>query len=192
MKKLAMTMTTSTLRLFDKLEDCALALSATHTRHADAEAEDLDTATTRVLTQASDLRALLMADAAALCKRGFLKPSDLGRVKGLKGYDNTAQDLASIRSFLLPLWPAIRGKSAVTLADLNLITVLVAKLGCTGGVRKYGSPTLAFATDERARAFTLLVKTYTEVRRTIAYLRAAEGEIDSLMPMIWSRPRRGG
>ena len=121
----------------------------------------------RLLEQANEVRRVLVSDASALCVRGFLKQSELGRINGLKGYDRTGQDLAVILSLLRPLLPAIRGKTAVSEADLNLAATLIPKLCMAGEVWRHGSPAVAFATDECARAFTLLSKVYTEVRRSI-------------------------
>jgi len=180
------TLPTFDQRLFDKLEACALALSAIEDEHAAAQTEERPTR--RLLEQASYLRTLLMSDASALCKRGFISPRDLGRVRGLRGYENTARDLATIAAFLRPLWPKISGKCAVTLTELDLATELVGKLRLTGSLQDGAA--VALVDEARRRAFTLLYATYTEVRRSIGYLRAAEGDVDVLMPFLCGRPRR--
>ena len=100
-------------RLFDKLEDCALVLAAAQARYT-AEAENAH-ATPSPLRQATKLRKILIADAAALCERGYLKPSQFSKVKLLTGYESTARDLDTLRGLLRRALPNIQGKSAVTL-----------------------------------------------------------------------------
>jgi hypothetical protein len=175
-------------RLFDKLEDCALALAAAHARHAAADAEGGDP--WHVLKQATNLRTVLMSDATALSRRGYLKQSALGRVKGLSGYENTARDLSTLSAVLRRALPTIRGKSAVTVADIELAADLGAQLRRLVELSKRPSRRAAGAEDERVRVFTLLFRTYTEVRRTIGYLRAEQGDAEMLMPPLCGRASR--
>ena len=49
---------------------------------------------------------------------------------------------------------------------------------------------LSSATENRLRAFTLLVRSYDAVRRAIAYLRWRQGDSDHFAPSLWAG--RGG
>ena len=50
---------------------------------------------------------------------------------------------------------------------------------------------LAEATDLRSRAFTRFIVAYTEVRRAVAYLRAHEGDAESIAPRLYAgRPHK--
>lgn len=171
--------------IFDKLEDCALVLIATHARTVAAEAEG---DSSRVLPQATKLRKVLVADAAALCARGYLKPSQLSKVTCNTGYESTARDLETLSSFLRRALPHITGKSAVTLGDIELAATLSVQLRLVVESRNQVSPSLVAPKDERTRVFTLLFRWYAEVRRTIGYLRAAEGDVDALVPQLRGRP----
>ena len=169
----------------DRLEDCALALAAAQAQHATADAEGGDPS--HLLKQATSLRTVLMSDAGASTRRGYLKPSALDRVKGLSGYENTARDLRTLSAVLRRALPSIRGKSAVTDADIELAADLGAQLRRLVELSKRPSRRAAGSEDERVRVFTLLFKTYAEVRRTIGYLRAEQGDVEVLVPLLCGR-----
>ena len=104
-------------RLFHKLQDCALFLIVTDARHAARQAEE--GATPSVLEQATKIRKVLIADAAALCARGYLKPSEVSKVKFLTGYESTSRDLDTLGAVLRRALPKIDGKSAVIINDVD-------------------------------------------------------------------------
>jgi hypothetical protein len=50
---------------------------------------------------------------------------------------------------------------------------------------------LAAASEARLRAFTRLIRVYEDARRAVAYLRAAQGDADTIAPSLYpGRPRR--
>ncbi len=174
-------------RLFDKLEECAHALATAHARFLAAPTRSGET--DEVLERATKLRRTLMSDAAALCTRGYLSKSQLSKVKGRNGYVSTSEDLGWLVGMLGEVLPRVQGKSAVTSAELELATELLSQLWQAEGIRKGGPSLAAQASDDRNRAFTLLAKTYAEVRPAIVYVRAAEGDAAAVMPQLLGRPR---
>lgn len=172
--------------LFDKLEDCALVLAVAQDRYEVALPDYGDGL--RLLEQAMKLRETLRLDAAALCKRGILKPRRLSKLKKLRGYEATAHDLALLASVLRRLLPIIQGRSAVTIGDLDQAAELSGRLLAEHKLRDERRPSPEH--EERARAFTLLFKTYVTVRRAIGYLRGEKADADLLMPPLGGSQRR--
>lgn len=78
------------------------------------------------------------------------------------------------------------GVGGITCSELGRAETHVNDLLVAIAARESGTPTpLA---DLRARAFTLLVTTYDEVRRLLPYLRWKEGDADLLAPSLWDNP----
>lgn len=171
--------------LFDKLENCAHALAMTHANQLAARAPAVPN---DAIERAAALRKILRADAQALCARGYLSETKLSQVSGRVGYQNTSEDLTLLAATLGAILPAVQGKSAVSAPDLELAMELAAQLRFAERRRNGVSLSEASAIDARNRAFTLLSKTYAEVRPAIVYLRAAEGDASVLMPGLFGRP----
>jgi hypothetical protein len=58
-------------------------------------------------------------------------------------------------------------------------------------VREQSPAVVAAASEARLRAFTQLIRLYEDARRAVAYLRAAEGDADTIAPSLYpGRPRR--
>jgi hypothetical protein len=174
---------------FDKLEDYALALK-------DAQAGVL-TSTEPVddlqplAEEAARVRETLLADAQALAKHGLVDSEQLSQLKGAKGYKNIAQDLDVLSMLLQANWQKIAGKSATVQEDLALASRISTRLLRIVGLREQGPAALADAADRRLRAFTQLINTYEDARRAVQFLRAAEGDADSIAPSLYpGRPRR--
>ena len=174
--------------LLGKLEDCAHALTITHTQYLSVPAKENEGA----LPQAKKLRKILMADAAALCAHGHLSASQLRKVSGTFSYESMAQDLERLAALLRTALPSIHGKSALSIADLDRASKLIAQLRVAQSDRKSGSPSDAQVIDARNRAFTLLTKTYAEVRRVVVFLCADDVNAGSVMPRLFGRRREEG
>ena len=136
------------------------------------------------------LRNQLLSDAAALVKRGLLDGSRLRQIKGGTGYLNTAMDLGVLAHVLGEAWSAIASKSAVQASELDEAERLYQQLMNAYALRNQRSSSVAAATDDRQRAYTLLVRAYDQARRAMTYLRWAENDADTLVPSLWRD--RGG
>jgi hypothetical protein len=53
------------------------------------------------------------------------------------------------------------------------------------GARDQGPAVVAEATDQRLRAFTLMLRTYEEARAAIGYLRRREEDAESIAPTLY-------
>jgi len=174
---------------FDRLEDYALAFGVTQTAFLMATKPPSEL---RPLTEeAVQLRETLLKDAQALARRSLIDGAQLARLKGVNGYKNIAQDLQILSSILSAAWPIIQGKSGTTSDELKTASQLSTRLSRIVGLREQGAAHLATVTDDRLRAFTLVFRTYEAARRAVGYLRARQGDANTIVPALHpGRPRR--
>ncbi|MEI9948722.1 MAG: hypothetical protein WDO74_06995 [Pseudomonadota bacterium] len=173
---------------FDRLEDYALALSVTQTAYlvATEPPSDLQPLT----DEAIQLRETLLRDAQALARRNLIDGAQLAGLKGVNGYKNIAQDLQILSKILQDAWPSIQGKAATTTDELKTASQMSTRLSRVVGLREQGPAQVAAATDTRLRAFTLVLRTYEDARRAVTYLRARQGDVDTIVPSLYpGRPR---
>ena len=171
------------LKAFDKLEDYALALRFAQGafQTATLPPDDLELLT----AEASKLRERLLADANALALHGLVDPRKLEQLKGAKGFKNVAQDLETLSQALQESWSQIQGKSPIVAEDLQAASRIGTRLTRVLGLRDQGPAVLAVATDQRLRAFTLLLRAYEETRFAVRYLRRREDDADSIAPSLY-------
>jgi len=174
---------------FDKLEDYAWALSYAQSLYLTATQPPDDLA--ELGPAATQLRERLLADAQSLAQHGLVDSAQLAELKGANGFKNVAQDLQILAIALQANWANLQGKTPTTAADLETAMRMSARLMRIVGLREQGPAQLAAATDQRLRAFTLVLNAYDDIRRAVGYLRAREGDADSIAPALHpGRPRR--
>ena len=174
---------------FDKLEDYALALSSTHTDVLTATEPQDDLSSLAV--EAGEMRDRLSADSKALAAHKLLDAAQLAQLKGGTGYKSLAQDLQVLSKVMQDSWPQIQGKSATTSDDLKTANQMSTRLMRIVGLREQGPAMLAAASEARLRAFTQLIRVYEDARRAVNYLRAPQGDADTIAPSLYpGRERR--
>lgn len=175
------------LAQLDELETYAHALL-----QADAVYRSI-TARSRSLSQlspeASLLRARLLCDAKTLVKHGLIPESRLSRLKGRKGHRNVATDLLTLREVLRDSWPVIANNTPLSLVDLERAEALGDEMIQAIGESKQVTVQAANAALVRHRAFSLVVRTYEEVRWAVRYLRRHEGDAARIAPSLYHRPK---
>jgi hypothetical protein len=177
------------LKTFDKLEDYALALSAAQTGYLTATQppDDLQA----LSAEAGALHDRLLADAKALATHGLVDGNQLSQLLGGNSYKSLAQDLQILSKILQENWPQIQGKTPTVADDLKTANQMSTRLMRVIGVREQSPALLAAASEARMRAFTQLIRVYEEARRAVSYLRAPEGDADSIAPSLYpGRPKR--
>lgn len=172
------------LALVDALEDLAMATLHAHAAWASASVASVPIA--GLVEEAILLREQLLADARSLVLRKMIDPSSLEKIKGGAGYRNAGMDLLELASALNAVWPRISGRTAVTEADLTRAESLGAEIMLAVGQREHAEAEAADVGTTRARAFTLLVRAYDELRRGIGYLRTTQGDVDTLFPSLFA------
>lgn len=175
----------------DKLEDYALALMYVQSRYvlATKPPDDL----VDLVSEASRLRDRLFADAQALALRNLFDPRKLSALKGGNGYKNLASDLQALTTEFEAIFPSIQGKAATTPEELQAATQMATRLTRVIGMREQSPTVVATLTDERLRAFTQVIKAYDDARAAVSYLRRREGDVEEIVPNLYSgntKPRK--
>jgi hypothetical protein len=169
---------------FDKLETYARA--AWHAHSLFLAASEPAVPLQALGDKAVVARQTLLSDATALAHRGLVDGERLKDLKGPIGYKNVAVDIGMLVALLRERWTALEGKTPLTTAELNQANALAEKLVTAVGVREQAPVVVAAATDRRVRAYSLLLKTYDEARRAVAFLRWKKQDVDAIAPSLYA------
>ena len=143
-----------------------------------------------LLEMANTTTETLLADARALARRGLIPPEALDACKAQPGYKNRANDLQLLYTVFDSHWDKVAGKCAVTREELEMASRLASRIIRLVGLREQSPAAVAAAADKRARAFTLLINTWDEIRRAVTYARWKEGDADEIAPSIYAGKKR--
>lgn len=91
---------------------------------------------------------------------------------------------------MLDAWPQIQGKCCTCEQELQQAIAVAKALLAYVGLRDQSPEARAEAADVRARAFTLLIDAYDEVRHTIRFLRWRQGDADRIVPSLFGGRQR--
>jgi hypothetical protein len=135
-------------------------------------------------------REIMALDAKALGARGLLPSEKVKDLTGIVSHTTAAFDVMGFCAVFREHWDAIVGKTALQMSDIVEGETLAEQL--LKAVTERGAADMdAGATNlNRWRAFTLFARAYQEVRDGIAFLRRREGDVDVIMPPLYSL--RGG
>jgi len=136
-------------------------------------------------------RECLLADLDAVRKHVTLGTLsyDFG---GNRTYFDLIQDVMVLVTYLSNHWPLIEGRIGVRSSELAEAYALADEFVEVLGTRKEPLRDAAKQALERAQAFTLVVRTYEQLRRAVSFLRWADR--DRLVPSLYSgrfKRRRG-
>lgn len=121
------------------------------------------------LQEGTRLRERLLLEANVLVQRGLL-PDTLDQIDRAPGYRNVGVGLSAIASVLRRNWSKIRGKTAITSADLKAAHDLAYKIQHNAAQRELRDPDVAAARKLRLQGFSSLVHAYEEMQRCLAFL----------------------
>lgn len=174
----------------DKVTTYAHALSHAHSVYyaASAPFEPLP----ELAEQATKCRDVLLADAKALAIHGLVDPKPLAELKGGPGYLNIATDLSVLARIFRERWPAIVGVTPLTPSNIEEAERIFQQINQAYGERTQQPAEVAKVTEDRQRAFTLLVRTYDQVRKLTTYVRWEKGDADKIAPSLWANRGRSG
>jgi len=172
------------ITLLDNLTLYSLALIQAHTLQLGANTPPEVLA--KLVEEGIVLRGLLLADAEALAKRGYISAIRIDELKGIVGYKNVASDLLTITNMIRSNWPTVASKTGVTEAELDRAEVVGTQLINAIGIRELAPATAASVTLERQQTYTLLVNAYDQVRRVICFVRWDEDDADSIAPSLFA------
>lgn len=142
-----------------------------------------------LLAEASPLRESLLVGAEALAHAGLLDKKTVAGIRAGSGNLDKANDLVALATVLANDWERIENKTAITWNQVEAAAALGPKLLVALSDRPAALKGDA-ASLASARAFTLMVKAYDELRRGITFLRWHEDDADALAPSIYGGKRR--
>jgi hypothetical protein len=172
------------LSLVDGVEDYAEAAAEANSRYvlATTPPEDI----LALNQEASAMREVIRSDAMALATRGLLDRARLKPFQGLTGYKNVAFELIDWANLMREVWPAIQGKTALSLAEILSAKQLGERLVRAAGLREQSPASVGEVAHIRQQAMSLLVKAYDEVRRGVSFLRWREDDLDTIAPSLYA------
>jgi hypothetical protein len=136
------------------------------------------------------LRGHFMASARALVRHKLFEPHQLKKLRRPSGYLNLTKDLLLFVVIFQHDWSRYENRCPITRADLMEAAHIAAEISRRAGSRERTPEALREARDRRARAFTLLVESYNEVRAAVVFLRRKQGDANHYAPPLTRRKRR--
>lgn len=131
-------------------------------------------------------RDVLTTDAKGCIKRGLLDPSTLNGLENTTGYRAIAHDVMLLSGLLRGAKETLGARISTTDEELDEADVLCATLTDQVTLRENAPLIVADAAKTRLRAFTLLVRTYSEVRRAVSYVRWQQEDVDLFAPSLYA------
>lgn len=137
-----------------------------------------------LIEEATELRNTLLGDAENLARRGYFDSEAVAIIRAGQGHVDLANDLVALAAMFTHQRDEIAGKTPATEAEIARARKLGPELISALGKRDRNE-SASFAADRRARAFTLLVRAYDQVRRALTFLRWNEGDADVIAPSLY-------
>lgn len=138
------------------------------------------------------MRETLLLSAELLARKGLLPAAQVQAIRAGQGAADTAADLIALVSLFTGAWDRVATKVPVEPEELTRATALAAELLTVTGDREVPGPARGEgALEDRARAFTLLVRAYDECRRAVAFIRWHAGDAEAIAPSLYRRRARG-
>lgn len=176
------------LKQIGKLESYAVAALYAHILHVSAcDSPDKLQALNVECTQTRDT---FLTDITALIKRGLINADAIREYSGQVGYRIVANDLQLLSSVLRQNWAAIEGKSGLQAAELDRADRVVVRMLRLVGLREQGPAVVQSTADMQARALTLFVNCWNQVRRAVTLVRWNEGDVDTYAPSLYGGNKR--
>lgn len=176
------------LRLIDELEDYALAL---HHAHGECLASGRPVRfPPALLAEARTVRLRMLTCLKACAASAAVDGSFLERLRGTAGNKDLATDLTLLVSVLRGNPRLFEVQYLVTPAVCQRALELATQVLACVGRRELSPHTARLLVDLRARAFSLVIRAYSEARRAIRYLRLGDEE-EEIAPSLFTRRSRG-
>lgn len=172
-----------------KLRDYALAALYAHLRAIRRRAPEPNLPA--LLAEAAPLREGMLVAAEALAYVGAVDRTQVAGIRSGSGHLDLANDLIELATLFGEQWSELSTKTALTRAEVDRAAELGPALVAALGRRDLGTDAEASAyEDERRRSFWLFFRAYEESRRAVGYLRWHEGDVDELVPSLFTTRRR--
>jgi hypothetical protein len=168
---------------FDQIEDFIYALLYCHSEYlrrtkAPTELEAL-------VPEATELRDMLYADAAALVQRKVFPEDALKDVKRGVGHRALFLDLQILSALFRAALATIQGRSAVSEAEVARAERLVIDVSGAVGARDHSPALVAESSQLRNQAYTAFLQRYDELRAAVEYVRRKQGDVEVFVPALF-------
>jgi hypothetical protein len=173
------------------LDDLPVIAYASEQANIELVAADSASDLSAVHEQVLEDHKLLVTDADALGNRKLIDPQRIDAGRPIQGYRTTVTSVLVLVALLREHWPVISGKTPLTTADLDRIEARAQRMLQRLNERDQGSNRIP-AVEMRVRAFSMLMKSYGEVRRMLTYVRWWQEDADTIAPSLWSGRRGRG
>jgi hypothetical protein len=175
--------------LVEALEDFALVLNHAHGEYLVAIPPEVPHA--RWVKEALHLRRALRAKARGLVAAGVISSDSLALLQGTASHRAVANDLVLLAELERRNVLGCSAQSVRTAQEAERVRIVTAELLAAMGNSQANAAELDAARDFRQRAFTLFVRSYAEARAGVAFVRRNHGDVDRLIPSLYSRRRAG-
>jgi len=132
---------------------------------------------------------LLITDADSLANRGLLEARRIDAARDVQGYEAVIRSLLKLVSILREQWGKVEAHTPLTRADLDRAAALAQTMTRARGDRDNGVDR-GPAVELRSRAATKLKRVHEELRRMMTFLRWYHGDVDALIPSLWTSRNR--
>ncbi len=168
----------------DGLEDSILALNYARAEYLTVTRPQRCPAA--VWAEARLVRRVLMHDCRALAARGVLNKAMLRGVQKGRGFLELGTDLTVLAHALRAY---ARSEGGEVPAQVERAMVLAKAILTAGGRPNPKAETVVRARDLQNRAFTICMWRYNETRASVAYMRRDQGDVDRIVPSLYSARR---
>lgn len=135
-------------------------------------------------------RARLVDDVEVLARRELVDPAYAVELRGINGHRNVAFDTLLLAGVLRKSWAKIKGKTAVTMAEIEEAERLSERLSTELERRDRQQDVRAEAGVTRQKAFTLAYGAYDQIDRAVTFVRWNEGDAAEIVPTIYTKRAR--
>lgn len=144
-----------------------------------------------MLEEARRLRKLLLSSAEPLVLKGLIEEAKVKAIRSGAGHEDLAGDLIELAALYTEAWPRVKNKTVVENEEVELTRKLGHELQDLLVLRKSDSAKLSpeECTEQRDRAYALLIRAYDETARAVHYLRWHEKDGDSFAPSLFKAKR---
>lgn len=139
-----------------------------------------------MIDEAIILRERTLHDLSSLVQHGVLPGSLLEGFGGTAAYRKVARDVIGLSNLVHERWADIQGKSMISLEKMDQASTLGRTIMQAIGDREGAKASVARDVMPKNKAYTLVVRTYGELRLALAYLRRVEGDADKIAPSLFA------
>lgn len=167
---------------YDSIADYTDLLEYTHARYLSAAAAR--DRLPELAERASKEIAYMALAARLLASKGLVSGERIDEMQYAQAFCERGSMLSALALRLLDAWPAIEGRTTLTLDELNAAITLGHDVLAAAGQRNVRADACDEAAELRLRAFTLLDGAYKEARRALRFVRDAYGDADEIAPSL--------